>query len=49
VDKAAKKGSVLVTQAKNKISGNSNKNQGKQGFFGGGADQDRTGDLLNAI
>jgi hypothetical protein len=23
--------------------------RGKQGYFGGGADQDRTGDLLNAI
>ncbi len=23
--------------------------QGKRGYFGGGADQDRTGDLLNAI
>ena len=23
--------------------------RGNQGYFGGGADQDRTGDLLNAI
>ena len=38
-----------MTQAKRRRSGKSNKNQGDQGFLGGGADQDRTGDLLNAI
>ena len=49
MDKTAKNGSVLVTQAENNNQGNQIKIRGKMGLSGGGADQDRTGDLLNAI
>jgi len=33
----------------NEEDGNQLKSMGNQGIFDGGADQDRTGDLLNAI
>ncbi|MCJ7485435.1 MAG: hypothetical protein MUQ25_04620 [Candidatus Aminicenantes bacterium] len=49
MDKTAKNGSVLMTQAGKRKPGKLKKISGNQGFFGGGADQDRTGDLLHAM